>query len=314
MKILVADDDLISLMAVEKCLRDWGYEVITAKNGTEAWEIISQDASIQIIILDWMMPGLDGISLTKKIKNELNPEDQVPRHIIMLSGTDGYEEIIRSLTLGADDYLVKPFSFNELHIRLKRAEKMLHLEQERRHLSSFDPLTMVWNRRKIVEFLEEELARGLRNFHPTGLLLLHVPLPSSSAEVSVKSETEKRWLQELASQLKENIRCYDKVGRFSSREFLIILPQASSLELRSIAQRLSDNLVFATTDASVGAKPNCLIIGGVSTDIFSHPSTAMLLAACQKAVTIARHQKYPNNIYIIDKKEVATYERRTDSR
>lgn len=148
MRILVADDDLISLMALEKSLTEMGYEVVAAKNGLEAWEKIVSDPSIQIIILDWMMPGLDGLSLIKKIKSDLSEEKQLPRHIIMLSGTDGYEEIIKGLSSGADDYLVKPYSFNELRIRVKRAEKMLKLEEEKYKLMSLDPVTLLWNRKK----------------------------------------------------------------------------------------------------------------------------------------------------------------------
>lgn len=313
MRILVADDDLISLMALEKSLTEMGYEVVTAKNGLEAWEKLVSDPSIQIIILDWMMPGLDGVSLIKKIKSDLSEEKQPPRHIIMLSGTDGYEEIIKGLSSGADDYLVKPYSFNELRIRVKRAEKMLSLEEEKHKLMSLDPVTLLWNRKKIIEFLEEELARGLRNFHPTGALLLSPalshPLPSGSSLPQI----EKDLLVSLGMQLKSKIRCYDKAGRFGRREILVVLPQVSTRELKSIASRLSESLILDSVYLAYGLAPSRIIIGGVSSEIFYHPSTENMISACKKALVKALHLRFPGYICIIDKKEVNHHERRTNS-
>lgn len=313
MRILVADDDLISLMALEKSLTEMGYEVVAAKNGLEAWEKIVSDPSIQIIILDWMMPGLDGLSLIKKIKSDLSEEKQLPRHIIMLSGTDGYEEIIKGLSSGADDYLVKPYSFNELRIRVKRAEKMLKLEEEKYKLMSLDPVTLLWNRKKIVEFLQEELARGLRNFHPTGALLLSPTISHPLPPGSSLPQIEKDLLISLGSQLKSKIRCYDKAGRFGRREILIILPQVSTRELKSIALRLRESLLLDSVYSAHGLQPSPLIMGGVSSEIFLHPSTENMILACKKALANAIHPRYPSHICIMDKKEVSHYERRTNS-
>ncbi len=312
MRILVADDDLITLMALEKCLRDWGYEVETARSGQEAWEKLAKDQSTQILILDWMMPGLDGIALAKKIKTELSGEDQPLRHIIVLSGTDGYEDIIRGLSSGADDYLIKPYSFNELRIRVKRAEKMLQAEEEKRRLLSLDPLTYLWNRKKILEFLEEEIARGLRNFQPTGILLLSPSLPNATREASFSPELEKSFLTEIARQVKKNIRCYDKVGRFSRREFLVILPQTSSKELKGVARRLAENIVLDAAFQNFTAPAKKIAFGGVATDFFAHPSVEAMVTAAKKALALALHLRYPEPAYIIEKKEVTDYDRGTD--
>ncbi|MCX7972954.1 MAG: response regulator [Candidatus Aminicenantes bacterium] len=314
MRLLVADDDLISLMALEKCLIEMGYEVVTARNGLEAWEKLVIDPSIQIIILDWMMPGLDGLSLIKKIKTELTEEKQLPRYIIMLSGTDGYEEIIRGLSSGADDYLVKPFSFNELRIRVKRAEKMLSLEEERRQLINLDPVTRLWNKKKIIEFLEEEIARGIRTFQPTGALLLSPPIPHPLPNEKALSQIEKDLMAALGSQLKTKIRCYDKAGRFGRREILVILPQTTSIDLKNIGLRLSENILLDFIYSTHGLLPSRIIMGGVSSEIFLHPSTEAMISACKKALVNARHLRYPGYVYIIDKKEVNRHERRTNSR
>lgn len=312
MRILIADDDLITLMALEKCLRDWGYEVETARSGQEAWEKLQQDQSFQILILDWMMPDLDGIALARKIKTELTGENQPLRHIIVLSGTDGYENIIRGLSSGADDYLVKPYSFNELRVRVKRAEKMLQVEEEKRRLLSLDPLTRLWNRQKILEFLEEEIARGLRNFHPTGILLLSPLLPNPAPDTSFSPELEKSILIEMAKQLKEKLRCYDKVGRFSRREFLVILPQTSSDDLRHVANRLSENIVLEAFAQSFMTPVKKIAFGGVATDLLAHPSVEAMITAAKKALAIALHVRYPEPAYIIKKKEVIDYDRGTD--
>lgn len=314
MRLLVADDDLISLLALEKCLVELGYEVVTARNGSEAWEKLVNDPAIQIIIIDWMMPGIDGISLAKKIKAELTDENQLPRYIIILSGTDGYEEIIRGLSSGANDYMVKPYSFNELRIRVKKAERMLIQEEERRRLINLDPLTLLWNRKKIIEFLEEEIARGLRNVHPTGVLLISpiilYPLPP---ECSL-SQLEKDLIVALSSQLKQKIRCYDKAGRFGRREIMIILPKTSSKETRRIGQRLNESIVLDSIYSAYALPASRIVIGGASSDLFLHPSTEAMISACKKALGIALHFRYPDSVYIISKKEVIYHERRTNTR
>jgi two-component system cell cycle response regulator len=314
MRMLIADDDLISLLALEKCLVELGYEVVTARNGLEAWEKLIHDPAIQIIILDWMMPGMDGISLAKRIKAELTDDKQLPRHVIILSGTDGYEEIIRGLSSGADDYLIKPYSFNELRIRVKRAEKMLKEEEERRRLVNVDPITLLWNRAKIVEFLEEELARGLRNFHPTGTLLISPTLPHPLPPAASSHQLEKSLLEALSSQLRQKIRCYDKAGRFSRREIMIILPQTSSRELKTIGQRLSENINLDSVYSLYELPCSKMAIGGVSSEIFPHPSAEAIISACKKALSTALHLRYPESVYIIEEKEVTHHEGRTNTR
>ncbi len=314
MRVLVADDDLISLLALEKCLVELGYEVVTARSGSEAWEKLVEDPTIQIIIIDWMMPEMDGLTLAKKIKSELTDEKHLPCHIIILSGTDGYEEIIRGLSSGADDYMVKPYSFNELRIRVKRAERMLQQEEERRRLISLDPITLFWTRKKIIEFLEEELARGLRNFHPTGSLLISPIIPHPLPPECSSSKLEKDLLVALSSQLKQKIRCYDKAGRFGRREIMVILPQTSSKDIRSIAQRLNESIILDSVYSAYSLPSHRIAIGGVSSDIFLHPSTEAIVSACKKALGIALHLRHPDSVHIIDKKEVIYHERRTNNR
>jgi len=313
MRILIADDDLISLLALEKCLVELGYEVVTARNGLEAWEKLIHDPAIQIIILDWMMPGMDGVSLAKRIKAELTDDKQLPRHVIILSGTDGYEEIIRGLSSGADDYLIKPYSFNELRIRVKRAEKMLNEEEERRRLINVDPVTLLWNRAKIIEFLEEELARGLRNFHPTGTLLISPTLPHPLPSTTSAHQLEKSLLEALSSQLRQKIRCYDKAGRFGRREIMIILPQTSSRELKTIGQRLSENINLDSVYSIYKLPSSKMAIGGISSEIFPHPSAKAIISACKKALSMALHLRYPESVYIIEEKEVINHEGRTNT-
>jgi len=314
MRILIADDDLISLLALEKCLVELGYEVVTARNGLEAWEKLIHDPAIQIIILDWMMPGIDGINLAKRVKAELTDDKQLPRHVIILSGTDGYEEIIRGLSSGADDYLIKPYSFNELRIRVKRAERMLMEEEERRRLVNVDPVTLLWNRAKIVEFLEEELARGLRHFHPTGTLLISPTIPQPLPPAASPHQLEKNLLEALSSQLRQKIRCYDKAGRFGRREIMIILPQTSSRELKNIGQRLSENINLDSIYSVYQLPPSRIAIGGVSSEIFPHPSAEAIISACKKALSTALHLRYPDSLYVIEEKEVIHHERRTNTR
>ncbi len=125
MKVLVAEDDLVSRRILEKCVTSWGYEVLLAEDGLQAWEIIQTTPDIGISILDWMMPGLDGTELCRKIRS-LSGRHYT--YIIMLTAKVQREDLLTGLSAGADDYLTKPFDHDELRLRLLNGERIVRLE------------------------------------------------------------------------------------------------------------------------------------------------------------------------------------------
>jgi DNA-binding response OmpR family regulator len=127
MRILVADDDAVYHSLLESLLAQWGYEPVFAWNGNEAWEILRQEDAPRLVILDWMMPGMDGYNVCRKVRQELLREDI---YILILTSSCLKEDIIKVLVAGADDYLIKPFEPLDLKIHLRMAKRILDLQAE----------------------------------------------------------------------------------------------------------------------------------------------------------------------------------------
>ena len=121
MKILVVDDDEITLNVLEDCLTEAGYEVLAALNGQEALKIIHQQ-NIQLVITDWNMPVMDGIDLCKSIRSTGFPSYI---YIILLTALQQKEDIHIGLSAGADDYIIKPCDEKELILRVQIGVRVL---------------------------------------------------------------------------------------------------------------------------------------------------------------------------------------------
>lgn len=125
MKLLIAEDNIASRKLLENLLRKWNYDVVSAKDGIEAWEILKQDNSPELVILDWDMPGLEGVEVCRKVREK---DTSNPKYIIMLTARTSREDIVYGLDMGANDYIQKPFSKSELQARLRVGKRMLELQ------------------------------------------------------------------------------------------------------------------------------------------------------------------------------------------
>ncbi|MDR3089895.1 MAG: response regulator transcription factor [Desulfobulbaceae bacterium] len=126
MKILVADDDSTSRLMLRGILSKWGdKEIITVADGHAAWQILEDPATPMIAILDWEMPGIDGVELCRMVKARSNPQ---PIHLILLTGRQTKDDIVLGLNSGADDYITKPFNNGELRARIGVAERLVNAQ------------------------------------------------------------------------------------------------------------------------------------------------------------------------------------------
>lgn len=127
MRVLIADDDPTYLGLLESLLTEWNYEVVLASDGNEAWEVMQQEGRPSLVLLDWMMPGLDGFEVARLIRG--NPET-ADAFIILVTGARNRADIMKVLVCGADDYLLKPFDPMDLKIHLRSAMRIIHLQDE----------------------------------------------------------------------------------------------------------------------------------------------------------------------------------------
>jgi two-component system cell cycle response regulator len=286
MKILIAEDDSISCQALENNLKQWGYDVISAKDGNQAWEI-ARTNDIRLAILDWNMPGIDGIELSRKIRNEYQLEDSKYIYIILLTGRGEQDDIIQGLSTGADDYITKPYSFVELKYRIQNGERIIKNEDKRIMIASQDNLTKLWNRNKIFNFLETELERGEQEKTQTGVVMIdidHFKSINDSYGHLIGDEV----LVEVAHRLKKTIRPYDRIGRYGGDEIFVVLPKCGNQDAKTIAKRLYDSVTKTKIPTEAGTLEINISIGCSSNEDFPQATKMQLIQASDNALLDAK--------------------------
>ncbi len=176
LKILIADDSIVSRHLLEATLRKWGYDVVVACDGGEALEALQRDDTPQLAILDWMMPGLTGPEVCRKIRQRAH---EPYTYILLLTSKSQKEDLIEGMEAGADDYITKPFDQHELQVRLRAGTRLVDMQAELlaarealREQATRDSLTHLWNRNSILEILDRELSRSLRESGPIGVVIV----------------------------------------------------------------------------------------------------------------------------------------------
>jgi signal transduction histidine kinase len=128
MKVLIADDDVVSRRLLEKYLQKWGYEVTAAQDGAEAWRLF-EGGVFPMVLTDWMMPEIDGAGLLRRIRASQRPGYV---YAILLTAKSQKEDLVEGMEAGADDFLTKPFDRDELRVRLRAGERIIRLDYQLR--------------------------------------------------------------------------------------------------------------------------------------------------------------------------------------
>lgn len=126
MRILIAEDEPITRRVLQRQLESWGHNVVTAEDGTQAWDQLQQQ-QFDVVVTDWEMPGLDGRELIRRVRGQ-NPDSYT--YLIMVTARSDTEDLVAGMEAGADDFLKKPFDSNELRVRLHAGERIIHLERK----------------------------------------------------------------------------------------------------------------------------------------------------------------------------------------
>jgi phosphoserine phosphatase RsbU/P len=127
MRVLIADDDVISRRFLERYLTESGYEVVVTPDGRAAWHVLDSPDAPPLAILDWMMPALDGLEVCRKLRQR-EAATQTQTYVILLTAKNEKQDVVAGLDAGADDYLTKPFDAGELRARIQVGVRLLTLQ------------------------------------------------------------------------------------------------------------------------------------------------------------------------------------------
>jgi len=228
MQVLVVDDSAVYRKLIGDHLRSWGFGVTLAETGMEAWRVLQQAEAPKLVLLDWVLPDLDGTELCQRIRRSRSTGQYV--YVILLTSKEGRQDMLEAMQAGADDYLVKPFDESELKARLLVGKRILDLQEElvaaresMRHAATHDSLTGLLNRGEILCKLERELERGRRERKPLAVILGdldHFKKVNDTHGHPFGDEV----LREIGQRMRSKLRIYDGVGRYGGEEFLLLLP------------------------------------------------------------------------------------------
>jgi len=232
MKILIADDEGATRLRLESLLTSLGHEVAIARDGTEAWEILQREDAPSLAILDWIMPGVDGVELCRRLRQGAR------RHyiyIIMLTVKSRRQDLLTGMEAGADDYLTKPFDLEELRVRVGAGERILARQRELETQATRDDLTGLLNRGTILEVVKREFARVARLGTTAGIILADLD-SFKHINDTYGHPVGDEVLREAALRLSANMRAYDDIGRYGGEEFLMLIPGCDSFSLAEAAE------------------------------------------------------------------------------
>ncbi len=293
MKILIADDSIVSRHLLDATLRKWGYEVVVACDGSEAWDVLQGPNAPTLAILDWVMPGFTGPEVCRLVRQRGR---EPYTYILLLTSKSLKEDLIEGMESGADDYITKPFDQHELKVRLRAGTRIIDLQAELmaarealREQATKDSLTRIWNRSWILEILQRELARSERERRPVGIVLVDLD------HFKAVNDTHGHFagdtvLREAVRRMQSSIRSYDAIGRYGGEEFLIILPGCDEVAAYGQAERMRQSLRAQTIELMEGNIVLTASFGVTSFVPGSNPTAEALIQTADEALYKAKNQ------------------------
>lgn len=228
MQVLVVEDSAVYRKLIVDHLQGWGFGTTVVESGAEAWRALEQPNSPKLVLLDWVLPDMDGPELCQRIRQAGASPHYL--YVILLTSKEGRQNMLDAMQAGADDYLLKPFDESELKARLLVGKRILDLQEElvtaresMRHAATHDSLTGLMNRGEVLEVLERELERARRERKPVGVILADID-HFKDVNDSLGHLYGDEALKEIARRLRSTLRVYDGLGRYGGEEFLLLLP------------------------------------------------------------------------------------------
>ena len=281
MKILIADDDPVSRQMLQAMLERLGHAVTAVANGGDATAALLAEGGPPLAILDWMMPGVDGLEVCRRVRQRAAPYT----YIILLTSRDRRADMLAGLDAGADDFLTKPCDAMELRIRLRSGERVIALQEHLleaqaalRFEAAHDRLTGLWNRGSILDHLHRELTRSRREKAPLAVLLADLDHFKDINDQYGHTVGDKV-LRETSNRMRSVLRVSDAIGRYGGEEFLVVLPRADVDGGCEVAERLRAAVAAAPVreggiDISISTS-----LGAAATPVEGYDAAALIRSA-----------------------------------
>lgn len=221
-RILIADDKAVNRHMLKSMVEEMGMESIEAHDGEEACNILKREDAPQIVLLDWVMPKLNGLEICRRIALERS-QSQKYRYIILVTSKDKDDEISEGFLAGADDYITRPFNRNELRMRLSVGVRIVQMQRDLLKLLHWDPLTNALNRRAALERLDEEIKRSTRSQSPLSIAMLDIDHFKQINDTHGHLVGD-MVLKEVVTRIFHSVSSYDLIGRYGGDEFILLFP------------------------------------------------------------------------------------------
>ena len=292
-KLLVAEDNPVFQSMLRNLLTRWGYDVIIVPDGLEAWSMLDSDDAPRLALLDWMMPGLDGVEICRRLR-------AAPRepyiYVVLLTARTEAGDLVEGMDAGADDYLTKPLRPHELRVRLRAGRRIIELQEQLlearealRVQATHDGLTGLLNRSTVLEVLQNEIARSSREPQPVSVLMMDLDRFKQVNDTRGHLAGD-AVLREAAHRMKVCIRRYDSAGRYGGEEFLFVLPGCDLNGAWTEAERIRECIAATPFPIFGDSVAVTCSIGVASRDWNSPLETSTLLRDADRALYIAKNR------------------------
>ncbi|MGA9978988.1 MAG: diguanylate cyclase [Candidatus Sulfotelmatobacter sp.] len=288
--ILVAEDSAIYQHLIQIHLKEWGFDFTCAKDGKEAWKLLTRQDAPRLAMLDWVLPEIDGVEICRRLR--ARSEDEHYTYTILLTAKNRQDEMLEAMDAGADDFLAKPFDPLELKARLLVGQRIVDLQQKLvsantalQFVASHDFLTGAWNRSEILAFMERELARARRDATPVGIVLVDVD-HFKKVNDEFGHETGDCVLKEITKRFSDSLREYDGIGRYGGEEFLLVIPGCDLATTLRRANQIRELISSQPIHTPLGAKTVTVSMGATVAE--SSTNSELLLRCADTALYQAK--------------------------
>ena len=291
-KILVAEDDPIYRHLLRALLERASFSVATVADGVSALREAQAEDAPRLLILDWMMPGMSGIEVCRRLRQEQTKHPY--QYIILLTAKDAKADTVAGLESGADDYLTKPVDYQELLARLRAGTRILELEdrlvtvqKEMEYQATHDSLSGLWNRPAWKRLLGAEFERAYRN--ATSVAVLMIDLDHFKAVNDTFGHTAgDALINKVGEVLRSLVRAYDHVGRYGGDEFILLAQELSLDRVFDYADRIRTTLAQTQVVHDGATISLTVTIGAAFANILQEHSPDSMIRMADRALYKAK--------------------------